>query len=274
MSEDPSAWLNRETTESEVIAPRHIEQFRATLGAALTPGGLLPGLHWCLMPDLAPPEALGRDGHPRPGIFMPELPLPRRMWAGGEVQFAGPALSLGERVSRRSRISAITPKQGSTGPLIFVTQTSDWTVGGEIRLIERRDLAYAPGTRPGQTAAPVPAEDWPDAQGFDLTPDPVLLFRYSAMTFNGHRIHYDPAYATGVEGYGGIVVHGPLQATLLLNLAANMLGGLPRLFRYRSLTPLICGLTVRVEGKVAPEGLSLRVRRADGVVTFQATAST
>lgn len=273
MSEDPSAWLNRETTASEVIAPRHIEQFRATLGAALAPGDLFPGLHWCLMPDLAPPEALGRDGHPRPGIFVPELPLPRRMWAGGEVQFAGPALRLGETISRRSRISAITPKQGSTGPLIFVTQTSDWTVGGEMRLTERRDLVYAPDTRPGQTAAPVPAEDWPDAQGFDLTPDPVLLFRFSAMTFNGHRIHYDPAYATGVEGYGGIVVHGPLQATLLLNLATNMLGGLPRLFRYRGLTPLICGLAVRVEGKVAPEGLSLRVRRADGVVTFQATAS-
>lgn len=272
MSDEFSPWLNRHSTASEAITPRLLAQFRATLAENLADTEVPPGLHWCLLPDLPAPADLGRDGHARPGIFVPELPLPRRMWAGGEVQFLAP-LHHGDMVTRDQHFSDIMRKTGTTGPLVFLTQRSTWSVGCRVCISERRDYVYRPEAKPGQTPVPRMAEPWPMAQGFDITPDPVLLFRYSAMTFNGHRIHYDQPYATAVEGYDGLVVHGPLQAIWLMNLAARILCAPPRQFRYRGLAPLICGLTVRAEARQMPDGLALRVRKSDGEVTLEAQAS-
>lgn len=265
-------WIGRQTTATEAITDRLVSQFRSTFGPMLAPAAVPPGLHWCLMPDLAAPDQIGRDGTPRQGLFVPELPLPRRMWAGGEMTFAR-AIQPGEAVRRVTTITDIADKTGASGPLIFVTQTSVWSVGDAAAISERRDFVYREDPKPGAGVIPDPAADWPEGPVWQVTPDPVLLFRYSAMTFNGHRIHYDAPYATGVEGYDGLVVHGPLQATWALNLATTVLGGLPGRFRYRGLSPLICGQAVRVEARKTAEGLALRVRNAAGVVTMQAMAS-
>lgn len=274
LSPSLSPWLGLRRTVSDTVSPRLIAAFQAMLPGLLGPGTVPPGLHWCLAPDLAPPEALGRDGHPRPGLFQPAMPLPRRMWAGGALSFAG-ILAPHDAVTRVSTVEAITPRYGRTGSLWFLTMRHHWQVDGETRINERQDLVYradpAPDARP---AAPPPAEAWPDARRWHLTPDPTLLFRFSALSFNGHRIHYDHPYATQIEGYAGLVVHGPLQATLMLNLATEVLGRLPARFSYRGRTPLVAGEPIAVEANQVEVGLDLRVRRqADGAVIMVAEAN-
>jgi 3-methylfumaryl-CoA hydratase len=269
---DHTDWIGREAIRTETITQRQVDGLKATLAGTLAPGAVPPGLHWCLVPDLADPQDLGRDGHPRRGMFMPDLPgLPRRMWAGGELSFNAP-LQTGDSVTRTSKITDISFKTGSTGSLGFVTVQHLYSVADQTRITERQDIVYREDAKPGTSALPAAAEDWPEAEHWQITPDPVLLFRYSALTFNGHRIHYDQPYATGVEGYAGLVVHGPLQAIWMLNLATSILGHLPAIFHYRGLSPLISGTPVRIEARPSPEGLALRVRRDDGVVTMQATA--
>ena len=192
--------------------------------------------------------------------------------AGGELTFSG-NLNPGDTVTRDSTVGDITFKSGATGPLGFVIVTHLWKVGGQTRITERQDLVYREDPKPASAPTPPAAEDWQQDAVWHITPDPVLLFRYSAITFNGHRIHYDLPYATGVEGYGGLVVHGPLQALWMLNLATTMAGHLPAGFRYRGVSPLICGSPVQVEARYQDNSIALRVRRHDGVVTMQATAT-
>lgn len=270
-SMDYSDWIGRQTSRSEVVGERLLAHFRAVLAGTLGPGEVPPGFHWALVPDVAEPQDLGRDGHPRTGMFLPALPLPRRMWAGGELAFSGD-LNLGDTVTRETTIGDITFKSGTSGPLGFVAVTHLWKVDGETRITERQDLVYREDPKPGVTQMPVAAENWQTDAMWQITPDPVLLFRYSAITFNGHRIHYDHPYATSVEGYGGLVVHGPLQAQWMLSLATTMLDRPPASFRYRGLSPLICGIPVQVEARHQGDSIALRVRRPDGVVTMQATA--
>ena len=265
-------WAGRQVTAQEAISDRQLGHFKTVLAGTLAPLAVPPGFHWTLMPDVALPEQLGRDGHARQGIFVPELGLPRRMWAGGELRFVGPDLTPGDLVTRESTYDAPTYKTGSSGALAFLVAHHRILSGGTLRIEERQDIVYREDAKPG-APTPTPAADWPEATAWSITPDPVLLFRYSALTFNSHRIHYDQPYATGVEGYGGLVVHGPLQATWMLNLATTILGRLPVIFAYRGLSPLICGTPVRVEARAAATGLDLRVRRADGVVTMQATVT-
>ena len=274
---DCSDWVGRQSSRSEVISDRLLTHFCAVLAGTLGPGEVPPGFHWALVPDVAEPADLGRDGHPRTGLFVPALdvrglPLPRRMWAGGEMAFDG-ELSPGDIVTRDSTVGDITFKTGASGLLGFVTVNHLWKVGGQTRITERQDLVYREDPKPGATPTPAAAEDWQPDAVWHITPDPVLLFRYSAITFNGHRIHYDLPYATGVEGYGGLVVHGPLQALWMLNLAAKMVGRLPATFRYRGLSPLICGVPVQVEAQHEGETIALRVRRHDGTATMQAVAT-
>ena len=269
---DPSDWTGRQFHREEAISSRMIAQFRATFPGLIGPGAVPPGFHWTLVPDLAEPSALGRDGHPRTGIFLPALPLPRRMWAGGEVSFLSD-FKPEDHVTRDSTIGDIAFKQGGSGRLGFVTVWHDYSAGGVARLRERQDIVYREDPDPAAPApAPRAAEPWPDAQVWTVTPDPVLLFRYSALTFNGHRIHYDHPYATAVEGYAGLVVHGPMQAVWMLNLAAHRLGRLPARFGYRGLAPLICGEAVRIEARETAEGMALRVLNAAGMATMSATA--
>jgi 3-methylfumaryl-CoA hydratase len=270
---DISDWIGRSRSSTDIVSPRLLSQFKVTLVGMLFDADVPPGLCWCLAPDLAAAEQLGRDGHPEPGLFLPRLPLPRRMWAGGEITMSAP-LSPGDVVTRTSTVENVAFKDGRSGPLGFVTVAHRYEVGGEARILERQDIVYRENPRPGEAAAAPPEpEVWQPLRSWRVTPDETLLFRFSALTFNGHRIHYDQPYATGVEGYAGLVVHGPMQAVWLQNLAATILGRPAAIFSYRALAPLICGEAVSVEAVSIDDGIALRVRRErDNVVTMQATA--
>ncbi len=263
-------WIGQTRTGTEAITPRLLAMVRATLGDMLAPVPVPLGLHWALLPDLAAPADLGPDGHPRLGLYLPDLGLPRRMWAGGEITFHTP-LSPGDTVTRTSTITDIRHKSGSSGALAFVTVNHDLTVDGATCISERQDIVYRDPPS-GPVATPPPAPDWADAAVVPITPDTVLLQRYSALTFNSHRIHYDLPYATEVEGYPGLVVHGPLQAIWLMNHAAQQAGPLAT-FAYRGTFALTLGHSVTVESRTTPTGLDLRIRRVDGVVTMQASAT-
>ena len=267
-------WIGRRDCRTDTVSDRLIGQFRATLPEIVTTDPVPPGLFWALAPDTLPPAQLGRDGHARLGQFLPQLPLTRRMWAGGEIAFAG-ALQPGDVVEKDSRIESITSKAGSTGALIFVSVRLTYRVGGVEMVNERQDLVYRAEPVPGVAAPEYPvAPDLGTPLALqDLMSDPVRLFRFSAMTFNGHRIHYDVDYARNVEGYAGLVVHGPLQAVAMLNLAAKVLGDCPKVFSYRGMSPLICGEAARVEAYSQDKGLTLRVVKPGGAVTMTGQAS-
>ena len=267
-------WIGRQITRHDSISTRLIEQFRATLSGHLADSDVPLGLFWTLCPDALPPGDLGRDGHPQLGIILPRLPLPRRMWAGGDVLFKG-TFHAGDLVERKSTIEAITFKTGSTGPLGFVSVRHDYSVDGSVVVSERQDLVYRNDQDPGAPSPSYPAAPdlGPPLAESRLLPDPVMLFRYSALTFNGHRIHYDRSYATGVEGYDDLVVHGPLQANLMLDLGARVLGACPSRFTYRGVSPLTCGKPVRVEAHGTADGtIALRVLREGGPVTMTGVA--
>jgi len=265
-------WIGRQWSRSETISARQLAHFRLTLAGLVTCDAAPPGFHWCLTPDAGSPGDLGADGHPRTGLILPDLGLPRRMWAGGEISRLD-GLQPGESVERVTTLADITFRNGKSGQLGFLTLNHDYQVEGRTRILERQDIVYREAPKPGSAGQLQAAEPWVCDAVRRLTPDAVLLFRYSALTFNGHRIHYDHPYATLVEGYSGLVVHGPLQATLMLNLAADILGRAPQRFHYRGLSPLICGEEIRIEAKGETDGLALRVvREADGVATMEATA--
>jgi len=222
------------------------------------------GLHWCLAPDAVERSDLGPDGHPARGGFLPPVPLGNRMWAGGMLRFRAP-LRIGDAVERTSRVSSITPKSGRSGPLVFVAVDHVLRVDGEVRIEERHDIVYRPA-RPAPATLPPPLI--PEAAGDGLwIGDPVTLQRYSAITFNGHRIHYDYPYVTGVEGYAGLVVHGPLQATLLMNAAAKRAGHCALTLHQRGLSPLIAGQAARL----CEDGQRLWFQKTDGTETYQIT---
>lgn len=264
-------WIGRTSRRSETITQRQIEHFRATFGPALFECAVPLGLHWCLVPDLSPRDDLGRDGHPLHGIHVPKLGLPRRMWAGGELAFDG-AFSANADVTRESIVESITFKTGSTGELGFVTNRHVWSDGDRVVIRERQDLVYREDPKPGQPGLPPQAEPWDVVASEPFVTDPVLLFRYSALSFNGHRIHYDEPYARTVEGYDGLVVHGPMQALLMLNMAARLMGRVPSVFSYRGLSPLICGVAARFEARKSETGLELRTITDNGLVTMSAKA--
>lgn len=257
---DVSDWIGRARSAGDQVTDRLVGEFRVTLGAMHAGSQVSPGLQWCLAPDIFPREDLGRDGHPRTGLTVPDLGLPRRMWAGGEVFWHG-GFAPGQAVTVESIVRDITYKEGRTGRLGFLTLDYLYKVGQDLRVQERRDIVYREDP---DIAAPPPAppqaEPWPDAEGREVTPDATLLFRYSAISFNGHRIHYDAPYAREVEGYAGLVVHGPMQATWMQHLATDVLGRVPSSFVYRGMSPATAGHTLRVEVREAVVGLELRVR--------------
>ncbi|KDB02796.1 hypothetical protein U879_15530 [Defluviimonas sp. 20V17] len=272
--DDLNDWLGRKREAHDLVTERLAREYRVTTEAIRGGHDLMPGLHWCLAPEIYPARDLGRDGHPKLGLFLPAPGLPRRMWAGGRIAYHG-ALAVGCDVTRRTEITDISFKQGRSGRLAFVALTHRYEVAGKTRIEERHDIVYRGDPGPGAPPPPAPpkAAPWPGAEAVQVTPDATLLLRYSAASFNGHRIHYDLPYATGVEGYGGLVVHGPLQATWMQVLATHLLGRLPTEFTYRGLTPLICDRPAAVEARADAEGLELRVRDLGAdAVTMQARA--
>lgn len=269
-------WIGRRIERRDFISARLAAEFEATLAPHLANvTGARPGLFWTLAPDIEPPGVLGRDGHPRLGLYLPPLPLERRMWAGGELVFEGD-FQVGDEVAKTSVIENIAFKAGGSGLLGFVAVRHAYAVDGRRILNERQDIVYRGAPAPGAaTTAPLAAPTNGEVLGeWTVDATPTLLFRYSAMTFNGHRIHYDHPYATGVEGYAGLVVHGPMQATLMLNLTAATLGRLPRSFAYRGHSPLICDAPFRVQAIRAADGrLTTRVLSAGGVATMSGVAT-
>lgn len=266
------SWIGREEVAEDIVTADLVRKFKATLDLPGGPpqiGEVAPRLiHFCLAQPAAPTAALGPDGHPQRGGFLPPVPLPRRMWAGGSVTFQGD-LRVGDAVRRVSRIADVAVKEGRTGLLCFVTV--DHTIEGKGRplLQERQDIVYR-GLDGGAAKAPAAAESGRHRRRVDASAP--LLFRYSALTFNGHRIHYDRRYVTEVEGYPGLIVHGPLQATLLLHFAAEIRGTPPARFAFRSLSPLFDGDPVILHATEDGDGLMLWTARENGPVAMTAEA--
>jgi len=233
-----------------------------------------PLWHWLYFLPARPQSEIGPDGHPHRGGFLPPVPLPRRMWAGGGLEFIAP-LHVGQRVTRRSMIKDVRMKEGRTGPLVFVTVEHEIHAEGRCAIRERQDIVYRDPPRADE-AAPNPQQAPADAAWVrSITPDPVVLFRYSALTFNGHRIHYDRPYATGEEGYPGLVVHGPLTATLLLDLLQREVPTAQvRTFEFRAMKPLFDNSPFEVCGRLDdPAKLRLWARSPEGHLAMEASAT-
>ena len=275
MTEDKdfAAWIGRaDSPPSEVVSTPLIERFKAMLEPHLAVTGAVPaGLHWCLSPQVVRADGIGEDGHPRKGGFLPPVSLPRRMWAGGELEFLLPIRD-GDLVTRRSRIADVKEKTGRSGALFFVTVAHEILTPEGTAIRERQDIVYRPAATGPAPAPAANARPDPDAE-WRVDVDPVLLFRYSALTFNGHRIHYDEPYARQVEHYPGLVIHGPMQATLLLNLAIAQGGGLPRRFSFRGVSPACGPQVLRVRAWKSGNGLELATVTSSDVTAMEAAAT-
>ncbi|MEP4485444.1 MAG: MaoC family dehydratase N-terminal domain-containing protein [Halioglobus sp.] len=268
-------WEGRQETQTDVISAAPVARLSATLDHSETrarQGEPLPECwHWLyFQPDACTAE-IAVDGHPQRGGFLPPVPLPRRMWAGSELAFHAPLL-VGDDVRRVSVIDAVDLKNGTTGPLVFVQLIHKLYARDALCIEEKQTLVYRSHDKPASskpvTIVMAPVEsDWKRV----ISPSPVLLFRYSALTFNAHRIHYDKDYAINTEGYEGLVVQGPLTATLLLDLVHRELpGARMRTFRFRGLRPLFDTFTLA--GAFSHEGFDLWAADTDGEIAMKASA--
>jgi 3-methylfumaryl-CoA hydratase len=270
-------WIGRTSEASDIVTAQLVKGLRATLfmeiGAPKLGDAAPWTVHWCLGQPVFPMSELGPDGHPTRGGFLPPVPLPRRMWAGGELEFFEP-LRVGDEMTRSSRISDVTMKTGSTGTLCFVSVEHLIKTPRGTAIRERHDIVYRDIS---STQAPAPAKPSapPAAQHREShMADSVLLFRYSALTFNGHRIHYDRDYVTKVEGYPGLIFHGPMQAAFLVEFAAKLHGGTaPKKFTYRGVQPLFEGSEFSVNANDTGNGMDLWTANSDGQPTMKGTAS-
>ena len=279
------SWEGNTETLADDITAAPVRALQATLDRDDAPpaqGDALPPLwHWLYFLPQPRQSALGPDGHPLRGGFLPPVPLPRRMWAGGRLQWQpGNPLLLGDAVTRTSRIVSVQHKAGRTGDLLFVGVRHEIGNANGLALTEEHDIVYRANPQPGDMV-PSPQAAPKNAQQHtgwtrDITPDDVLLFRYSALTFNGHRIHYDRRYVTSVEGYPGLVVHGPLIATLLVDLLRRQMPG-ARLasFEFRAVRPVFDVAPFKLHGSPSADGRTVNLWTEDheGWLTMQATAT-
>jgi len=270
-------WIGKTIEASDTVTAHLVMGLRATLfqeiGEPRTGDAAPWTTHWCLAQPVFPMSMLGPDGHPTRGGFLPPVPLPRRMWAGGELEFLD-ALRVGDEAKRTSRIADVTMKTGSTGALCFVAVEHTITTSRGLAIRERQDIVYRDmsGTQPAASGKPAPPAPVAKHRESHMA-DPVLLFRYSALTFNGHRIHYDRDYVTKVEGYPGLVFHGPLQAALIVEFAAKLHGGAaPKKFSYRGVQPLFEGSEFSVNANDNAAGLELWTANSAGQPTMKGTA--
>jgi len=277
------AWIGREETRHTHIDAAAVARWLATFDRRAPADGAVPqGFHWCLCTPDTPTAALDSDGHPvredSAGSFLPPGLLSRRMWAASKVEFVAP-LQAGQKVSRTSRVASITEKQGRSGKLVFVEIAHETIGDGLLCVRETQSIVYreqAPHGAPPEP--PSPSEGRFDPARWDshrmLVPSEPLLFRYSALTFNSHRIHYDLPYATQDEAYRGLVVHGPLTATLLLDLAARHFGdNALRRFDFWGLSPAIAGEELHLALRGTGEMIELGAFAADGRQIMRAAAA-
>jgi 3-methylfumaryl-CoA hydratase len=280
MAQDIQDWIGRSTEVADVLRVQPARFMQATLDRApdLGEGDAVPPLwHWLYCLEALRGSDLGRDAHPKKGGFLPPVALPRRMWAGGRVRFHGD-LVLGADVRKVSTIKSIAQKSGRTGDLCFVTVAHDVFFGDDLVIAEEQDIVFREDPKPAADGAPAALAQAPDGAEWSerIEPTEVMLFRYSALTFNGHRIHYDVDYARAVEGYAGLVFHGPLTATLLADLALRKTcdTGAQRLahFSYRGFAPLENLRAFNIEGRRSGTGSDLWARREDGAMAMSARA--
>lgn len=268
-------WVGRSQAIDDVISLKTASAVAATLGIqpdrAPTAGATLP-YPWVWMHFLEPADRsqIGIDGHPKRGGFLPPIPHPRRMWAGSRCTFDAPLL-IGESAKKVSTIQSVVEKQGRTGSMVFVTVLHTVSTGGTLAIREEQDIVYMdiPEHYVPPEGKPLPDCDHTEA----LEIDPVLLFRYSALTFNGHRIHYDRPYALEIERYPGLVVHGPLQATLLYDLAARQQPDrTPASFSFRGTSPLFDFDQATLNTRQTDQGTTeLYAANSEGMITMKAT---
>lgn len=273
-------WQGKRESFKDLITPAPLRALSATLDREDPEpqiGTPLPPLwHWLYFLPHAQQSELGPDGHAKRGGFLPPVPLPRRMWAGGRLQWHAP-LRVGDEVERVSTIESVTHKTGRSGELVFVLVKHEVYNAQGLCLTEAHDIVYRPAALPGDPVpAPVTAQKQAPWQR-EIAPDDVLLFRYSALTFNGHRIHYDRKYVTEVEGYPGLVVHGPLIATLLLDLLRRHTDRAVVRFEFKALRPTFeCAdrRPLRLCGEPDVHGRTVRLWAQDheGWLTMQASA--
>jgi 3-methylfumaryl-CoA hydratase len=276
-------YIGRTVHSTDFVSSHLLERLAATLDDTLASTDVLPPLwHWLLFQEWASPAQLGLDGHPKRGGFLPPLPeLTRRVWGGGRVEF-GARLRVGDRIVRTSVIQRIDEKNGKSGRLVVVTVRHELVGGSGLCVREEQDLVYretdstvvGAAAKMGTAAATVACPTAPPgAFSRQVLPDPVLLFRFSALTGNAHRIHYDLPYALQQEGYPGLVVHGPLQAIWLIGHLQQELAIVPTRFEYRAHRPAIAGRPLRLEGWKEGPLVRLRTVDADGALCMSAEAT-
>jgi 3-methylfumaryl-CoA hydratase len=279
-------WIGKAETLADEVRTAPLKALAATLDRddpAPKPGDTVPPCwHWLFFLPLHRQSEIGPDGHAQRGGFLPPVPLPRRMWAGSRLEFARP-LRVGQAITKTSRIIDVSGKEGRSGPLVFVRVRSEIGDPAGLAVIEEQDIVYRELTKQGGANTPqgeattpgpsvLPVHDWT----CEIHPDATLLFRYSALTFNGHRIHYDRTYVTAVEGYPGLVVHGPLIATLLLDLLRRHVPDAQiSSFAFRAVNPVFDVAPFRVCGRRGDDAKTVHLwaQREDGVLAMDATAT-
>jgi 3-methylfumaryl-CoA hydratase len=275
------AWIGRSETVHDQIGATPVKALTATLDHPAAPvetGMPLPPLwHWLYFLPLHQQSEIGPDGHAKRGGFLPPVPLPRRMWAGSQFEFRSP-VRVGDAVERTSTIADVSVKEGRTGKLVFVKVRHELRCdsSAEPAIVEFHDIVYRDAKRPDDVEPPPQRADAAAAWQRVIVPDDVLLFRYSALTFNGHRIHYDRKYVTEVEGYPGLIVHGPLIATLLMDLVRrNAPDADVATFRFKAVRPTFDLDSFRLNGQLQDDGKTVKLWAQDheGWLTMDAVAT-
>jgi len=262
---DLAAWIGRTRTDTAVLDPEIARRFAAAMGVSLDVAASFPPLgHWAYFNDAVEPAELGPDGHPKRGRFLPPVELPRRMFASATFRFAAP-LALGEAAELTQTIADVRSRSGRTGELVLVDVERRLSQGGALKLTETQTIVYREA---GEATPPVP-DTGAGGEGELWLPNTVDLFRYSAATFNSHRIHYDQTYVREEEGYPDLVVHGPFTAAKLCDLAARAAGAPLKAFSFRALAPLFVNQPVRLRHGDEPNSV-IAVRR-DGQTAISAS---
>ena len=276
-TENLQEWVGKTEERNDLLTSFPANAMAATLNHEqldYTENKSLPPLwHWLYFLPIFKLSEAGYDGHAALGDFLPPVQLPRRMWAGSRMEFFSP-LQVGREYKKTSKIKSVTAKSGSSGDLVFVTVSHEVSNGPAVFINEEHDIVYREKATNSAVATKLVEAPKDFDFSIDINPDPVLLFRYSALTFNGHRIHYDLPFCTETEGYGGLIVHGPLLATLLLDgLARHKPDAVVQNFEFRAMAPVFDNMKFQVKGIEQQSGeYSLWIEREDGSIAMNAKA--